>query len=118
MKEAELTVLDFYLDKETFANGGYLIHRLATPIYMNSKFYDRYITIEFPSLYAIGLRDENEDNDAVFVTLEDGAETVYRVNPNTTTLIDFSTIQEGNTTTKTYAPNHSGVESGLTNTSG
>ena len=116
--EAELTVLDFYLDKETFANGGYLIHRLATPIYMNSKFYDRYITIEFPSLYAIGLRDENEDNDAVFVTLEDGAETVYRVNPNTTTLIDFSTIQEGNTTTKTYAPNHSGVESGLTNTSG
>ena len=118
LKEAELTVLDFYLDKETFANGGYLIHRLATPIYMNSKFYDRYITIEFPSLYAIGLRDENEDNDAVFVTLEDGAETVYRVNPNTTTLIDFSTIQEGNTTTKTYAPNHSGVESGLTNTSG
>ena len=116
--EADLTVLDFYLDKETFANGGYLIHRLATPIYMNSKFYDRYITIEFPSLYAIGLRDENEDNDAVFVTLEDGAETVYRVNPNTTTLIDFSTIQEGNTTTKTYAPNHSGVDSGLTNTSG
>ena len=116
--ETDLTVLDFYLDKETFANGGYLIHRLATPIYMNSKFYDRYITIEFPSLYAIGLRDENEDNDAVFVTLEDGVETVYRVNPNTTTLIDFSTIQEGNTTTKTYAPNHSGVESGLTNTSG
>ena len=72
------------------------LHLLDIPMLTNSKFYDKYIEIEFPSLYGIGVRDHNvydEDgnpqtsNDPTFVIIyfnEDGTVNESALNSNKT----------------------------------
>ena len=91
--DTEVTLLDAFIDKTMLSpdnTSGRVspIHLLASPLFMNSRFYDKYITIEFPSPYAIGLRDrgvisddEQKENDPTFLMLyfnEDGTQDVTR----------------------------------------
>jgi hypothetical protein len=82
------------------------MHLLASPLYMNSRFYDKYITLEFPSPYALGLRDHaviDDDgrpetvNDPTFLTVyfnEDGTQDtsksdVYTVDLDSNIILEF-----------------------------
>lgn len=55
------TIANLIITKETLKNN---VHWLANPIYMNSKFYDRYVEIDIPSVYALakGYEDLNNKN--------------------------------------------------------
>ena len=118
----DVHILDAYIDKSmlfpkkyTSSSGDDMsvspLHLLDVPMLMNSKFYDKFIEIEFPSLYGIGIRDHNiydEDdnpqtmNDPTFVvmhfnddgTLNTGESEMYTVNVDANTIIEFGTVSE------------------------
>ena len=120
----EVYILDAYIDKSMLYPKKYMgiqsvspLHLLDIPMLMNSKFYDKYIEIEFPSLYGIGVRDHNvydEDgnpqtsNDPTFVIIyfnEDGTvntsqSDLYTVNLDGNTIIEFNTV--GESVSKTF----------------
>ena len=118
-KEAsEVYILDAYIDKSMLFPKTYMgvdsvspLHLMDIPLLMNSKFYDKYIELEFPSLYGIGVRDHNlydEDgrpethNDPTFVVMyfnEDGTvdpskSELYTVNLDGNTIIEFNTVND------------------------
>ena len=118
--EADVHILDAYIDKSMLFPKKYgassemsasPLHLLDIPMLMNSKFYDKYIEIEFPSLYGIGVRDHNiydEDddsttmNDPTFVvmhfndngSLNTSESEIYTVNMDSNTIIEFSTVSQ------------------------
>lgn len=115
--QTDVYLLDAYIDKSMLfpsnqVSGGETrtdpIHRLASPLYMNSKFYDKYITLEFPSPYAIALRDRNITADPekypIFMQFywnEDGTRdvtksTIYTLDPDASIILDFASVQSGN----------------------
>lgn len=115
--EVDLNLLDFYLSKNNFSTVEVsksgtstktpisALHYLTSPLYMNSKFYDRYMTVEFPSAYGIGvsdyswnLTDETKNNaeDFTIVTVENGEPRFYDVNPNSEPILEFETVSDGN----------------------
>ena len=122
----DVHILDAYIDKSmlfpkkyTSSSGDDMsvspLHLLDVPMLMNSKFYDKFIEIEFPSLYGIGIRDHNiydEDdnpqtmNDPTFVvmhfnddgTLNTGESEMYTVNMDANTIIEFGTVSESKQT--------------------
>lgn len=61
------TIANIVITKETLKNN---VHWLANPIYMNSKFYDRYIEIDIPSVYALakGYEDLNNKNSTLYTS--------------------------------------------------
>jgi hypothetical protein len=113
----EVTLLDAYIDKSMLypdeSEGRISPFRLlASPLYMNSKFYDKYITIEFPSPYAIGLRDHDvidDDGDihtkndptilSVYFNDDDTIDTsksdMYTVELDANIIVEFGTIPYG-----------------------
>lgn len=119
-EEADVHIFDGYIDKSILFPKEYgtssemsvsPLHLLDIPMLMNSKFYDKYIEIEFPSLYGIGVRDHNifdEDdnpstmNDPTFVVMhfnDDGSlntseSEIYTVNMDSNTIIEFGTVSE------------------------
>ena len=100
--EDELCVLDFYLSSIMFVKA---VRRMSTPLYMNSKFYDQYIDVEFPAPYGIALSDNSSDinsSDFLFWSFDESDPDnprydVHTVNLNANTLIEFATISSGNT---------------------
>lgn len=126
--EIDLTLLDFYLAKENFWGATInneqitssslkpMLHFLDSPLYLNSKFYDKYITVEFPSAYALGISDYNWDyknpssndiEDFTIVTVEDGEYRYYDINPNSNPIIEFETVSEGNSSKESIIVNGS-----------
>lgn len=108
INESYITLLDYYLDKEVFAGGVKtssdnrpVINYLSTPIYMNSKYYDRYITVEFPSPYAISKFNHiaqtpmEEDSFVIFLKDDDMLRT-YEISENSQFIIEFSTVSDKN----------------------
>lgn len=131
-EEAEVCVFDGYIDKTMLYPSGYTdeggnaattaspLHLMEIPLQMNSKFYDKYIEIEFPSLYGIGIRDHNlydedgdavRDNDPTFLVInfnEDGSinpseSEIYSVNYNGSIVVEFGTVSESSEKSYTVA---------------
>ena len=135
---AEVTVFDAYIDKSMLypdEKSGRIspMHLLASPLYMNSRFYDKYITLEFPSPYAIGLRDHaviDDDghpetvNDPTFLTVyfnEDGTQDtsksdVYTVDLDSNIILEFGQVEKGDTAIVTVELNDVLYSSGLLST--
>lgn len=96
-REVDATIFCGYISKDMF-NGvtdksRTILHYMKSPLFMNSKFYDRYITIEFPSLYGIALKDYATPESPASAFVLDKVE--YKVNPNTNTIIEFATVSSG-----------------------
>lgn len=108
--EDYVTLLDFYLDKEVFGTGiktesgmKTTVKFLSSPLYMNSKYYDRYVSVEFPSPYAISLFNHiyepgihEEDSFVIFLS-DDDMLRPYIINKDSDFIIEFSTVSENNT---------------------
>lgn len=113
----DITLLDYYLKKEMLFDSSddtTTIKYLDTPIYMNSKFYDRYVTVELPSAYSIGLSDmkarsssgiDSEELTIVMNKYDEygsmiaGQVEQYLVNPYDSIIIEFATVSETNVVT-------------------
>lgn len=119
--EYEVTLLDMFMNKDMLnasGDGRMCYKLLSQPLYMNSKFYDRYITIRVPSAYSIGLHDMkvNETEPVIKVgslkevnykykpilsyTDESGEEIGYRINPNDNITVEFATVADYNVNTE------------------
>lgn len=102
-KETDATIFCGYVSKDLFngvttdSQNRTIIRYLKSPLFMNSKFYDRYITIEFPSLYGIALKDYADVMNPSYTFVLDNVE--YKVNPNANTIIDFATVSSGKSDT-------------------
>lgn len=107
INESYVTLLDYYLDKEIYGRGvetstgsnKSIVHYLNTPIYMNSKYYDKYITVEFPSPYAISrfnhiAQNTLEEDSFVIFLQDDDMLRAYEVSDNAQFIIEFSTVSE------------------------
>lgn len=118
--EYQVTLLDMFLNKDMLnsSGAGNMCYNILTqPLYMNSKFYDRYVSIRVPSAYSIGLHDMKVNEDEPFVDIgalkhevnymyepilcyeEDGEKIGYRVNPNDNITIEFATVADYNVNT-------------------
>ncbi len=71
---SRVTLLDFIFFKDRLKD---MIEWIPNPIYMNSRFYDRYIQIKVPSIYALARLGSNQLN----------------ISRNLDLYIEFSTIQ-------------------------
>lgn len=91
-----LYLLNWYMPKEELKNK---IHWLDNPLYMNSKFYDRYIEIEFPSAQDIAINNRNIDYVHEY-TDEDGIDHIMRgtIDKFSNIIVEFATVQQDNIT--------------------
>ena len=134
---AEVVAADLYIDKLMLypkdKNGVDPVHKLVSPMYMNSKYYDKYIEIEVPSLYGIALRDHqvidldgnpSTQNDPTFITLEfdengeviSSYSEIYTVNLDSSIIIEFGQVVEtSNRTFKIGKREVDGLQFNLTN---
>lgn len=102
-----MCVLDFYLPKEKFTGNWHIrvdgeeheygmCNYLKQPLYMNSKFYDKYISIEVPCLYAISLSDadarETSGSYPLFTFSADDIDQQWYVTENANTRIEFAVV--------------------------
>lgn len=85
-----VTMLDWFMPKEMLRED---IKWHDTPLYLNSKFYDRHIDIEFPSPYNCAMYWT--DVDYVYESIENSALTTYRgsITKYSDILVDFATVQ-------------------------
>lgn len=86
-----LYFLDWFMPKESLKDK---IQWLKNPLYLNSKFYDRYIEIKFPSPLDAALN--NRGIDYVYEYINEEGKSIFmrgNVDKNTTYIIDFSTVQ-------------------------
>ena len=128
--EQDVYLFDAYIDKSMLFPSDSdertdPVHRLASPLYMNSKFYDKYITIQFPSPYAIALRDRNLGSDVkkypIFMQLywnEDrtrdaSKSTIYTINPDSSIILEFATVLSGNASQNTAKINNTYVDTAI-----
>lgn len=101
-----ITLLDWYMPKEELKDKQ---EWLKSPLYLNSRFYDRKITITFPSpIDAASIIDNNETPEGVddsgikyhyYQPSEDGSrqiEYIGKINVDADILIDFSTVKPEN----------------------
>lgn len=56
----DVTLCDFFFYKDRLSTS---IQWLTNPFYMSGKFYDRYIELEVPSTYSLGVLNHNNPND-------------------------------------------------------
>ena len=87
-----ITLLDFFFPKEKMKDA---IHWDKNPLYLNSKFYDRYIEVKFPSYYQIAC-DNNIDFTIHTSTDEEGETTSYTLNVSDPITVFFATVSESN----------------------
>lgn len=85
-----LYLLNWYMPKEELKNN---IHWLDSPLYLNSKFYDRYIEIKLPSAQDIAINNRNIDY--VYIDEENR---ILRgtVDQYSNLIIEFATVQQDN----------------------
>ena len=114
-EKSEVVAADLFIDKlklyPSSASGVDPIHRLVSPLYMNSKYYDKYFEVEVPSLYGIGLRDHQvidldgvpaTQNDPTFISLEfdengdviSSYSEIYTVNLDSNIILEFGEVTE------------------------
>ena len=85
-----LTFLDYVMPKELLKDN---VKWLDAPLYLNSKFYDRYIEISFPSPIDAGYNTRNIDY--VYIKEDkDGSQQIFRgnIDRSSTVYVEFSTI--------------------------
>lgn len=88
-------LLNWYMPKEELKDN---IHWLENPLYLNSKFYDRYIEIKLPSAQDIAINNRNIDYVYEYFD-EEVQETYYlrgSIDQYSNVLIDFATVQQNN----------------------
>lgn len=85
-------LLDWFMPKE---NLKYKINWLPNPLYLNSKFYDRYIEIKFPSPLDAAINDRQIDY--VYEYREsDQDDPIYlrgKIDRNSVVIVEFATVQ-------------------------
>ena len=89
-----LYLLNWYMPKEELKNH---IHWLENPLYLNSKFYDRYIEIQLPSAQDIAINKRNID--FVYEETEDTDETLYlrgTIDKFSNIILEFATVSNDN----------------------
>ena len=87
-------LLNWYMPKEELKNH---IHWLENPLYLNSKFYDRYIEIKFPSAQDIAINKRNIDY--VYKYIDDNEEIYYlrgSIDRYSNVIVEFATVQQDN----------------------
>ena len=87
-------LLNWYMPKEELKDH---IHWLENPLYLNSKFYDRYIEIKFPSAQDIAINNRNIDY--VYKYIDDNEEIYYlrgSIDRYSNVIVEFSTVQQDN----------------------
>ena len=87
-------LLNWYISKEELKDN---IHWLESPLYLNSKFYDRYIEIKLPSAQDIAINNRNIDY--IYKYINDNNETYYlrgKVDRFSNIIIEFATAQFNN----------------------
>ncbi|WQJ53918.1 MAG: hypothetical protein [Wendovervirus sonii] len=91
----DVCILDWYLPKEELKDN---IHWMSNPLYLNSKFYDRYIEIKLPSVYDAAINHKYRDIDYVYAYTEDTSITYMRgpLDMHAGIFIDFATVQPEN----------------------
>jgi len=88
----DLCLLDWYLPKEELKDN---IHWLQNPLYISSKFYDRYIEIKFPSAYDAGINGQYRNIDYVYEYVTEDGNTIYMrgsLDQYAGVYIDFATV--------------------------
>lgn len=89
-----LYLLNWYMPKEELKDH---IHWLENPLYLNSKFYDRYIEIKLPSAQDIAINNRNIDY--VYEYNDDNNEKLYlrgKIDKFSNIIIEFATVQQDN----------------------
>lgn len=88
--DESIVLLDWYMPREELKDR---VQWLSQPLYMNSKFFDRYIEIKVPS--TLDLAKNGRDVDYVGEILEDGRTLFARggIDSDSNVLIEFATVQ-------------------------
>lgn len=75
----DVDLLNFFFSKDRLASS---IKWKPTPFYMSGKFYDRYIELEVPSTYSLGLLNHNNPNatDTIYNLLNINADSLIKMN--------------------------------------
>ena len=89
-------LLNWYMPKEELKDH---IHWLENPLYLNSKFYDRYIEIKLPSAQDIAINKRNIDY--VYRYVDEDDEVYYlrgTIDKYSNIIVEFATVQQDNIT--------------------
>ena len=89
-------LLNWYMSKEELKNH---IHWLENPLYLNSKFYDRYIEIKLPAAQDIAINKRNIDY--VYRYVDENNEVHYlrgTIDRYSNIIVEFATVQQDNIT--------------------
>lgn len=89
-------LLNWYMPKEELKNH---IHWLENPLYLNSKFYDRYIEIKLPAAQDIAINKRNIDY--VYRYVDENNEVYYlrgTIDRYSNIIVEFATVQQDNIT--------------------
>lgn len=89
-------LLNWYMPKEELKNH---IHWLENPLYLNSKFYDRYIEIKLPAAQDIAINKRNIDY--VYRYIDENNEAYYlrgTIDRYSNIIVEFATVQQDNIT--------------------
>lgn len=86
-------LLNWYMPKEELKNN---IQWLSTPLYLNSKFYDRYIEIKLPSAQDIAVNHRNIDYIYRYVDDENTYYLRGTIDKFSNLIIEFATVQQSN----------------------
>lgn len=100
----QVCLLDFYLDSNDFSKA---VRWMSTPVYMNSKFYDKYIEVEFPAPYAVALADNSSlISDHLFWEYDESqdAPVFWSLNQNSNISIEFATVSAENSAIRLATP--------------
>jgi len=82
-------LLNWYMPKEELKNN---IQWLSTPLYLNSKFYDRYIEIKLPSAQDIAVNHRNIDYIYRYVDDENTYYLRGTIDKFSNLIIEFATV--------------------------
>ena len=89
-------LLNWYMPKEELKDH---IHWLENPLYLNSKFYDRYIEIKLPSAQDIAINNRNIDY--VYRHADENNKVYYlrgTIDRYSNIIVEFATVQQDNIT--------------------
>ena len=89
-------LLNWYMPKEELKNH---IHWLENPLYLNSKFYDRYIEIKLPAAQDIAINKRNIDY--VYRYVDENNEVYYlrgTIDRYSNIIVEFATVRQDNIT--------------------
>ena len=95
-RDEYIYLLNWYMAKEELKE---YIHWMENPLYLNSKFYDRYIEIKLPSAQDIAINKRNIDY--VYKYVDEDNEVYYlrgTIDQYSNIIVEFATVQQDNIT--------------------